>query len=568
MEAKKFLMSPLSRKLFAGMLVAILFIVLCGSAILNTAVDNDTYWLVALGRSIRLNWIDGHDPLSLHSDMAFLPQQWLSAVVISLISDTMGVAGLSVLCSVLLFGTLVFTYLFAKDLCRNSTTALGMTCISGIFLTLLFKVARPHMFSLFFLVAAAFLLERYANTKNWGYLIPTALISMAVINFHASVWLILPVLFLPLIAEWVVAKGAVIGKLLVHPDTDHEKGAIKKAGRFPVIPLLVALLCIFLAGLFNPFRLNAMTYIFRSYGVEMINSVITEMAAPSLSSGPEIPLLLLALVCFALNFRKLHARHWFLAFGMTYLSLTSLKAFSFSLIFVIPLLGRVVPPPEDVAPEEDKSIRFSDTEGESSENQKSDDIPAHSHAPSTSRKHSAAGIATVIALVFAVSCAISAIAESARTRNRVENAEVFGVREVIDYAEQNAGMTPKNALFAGFNAGGYAEYKGYKPYLDARAEAFLKANNGKADYLAEYLRAEKSAYWARKLVAEYGFDYLITEDTSGISGYLHCERVQGASSYGLVYAINKGDGVPSMELWVKMDIVEKEGLELLSLESD
>ena len=46
---------------------------------------------------------------------------------------------------------------------------------------------------------------------------------------------------------------------------------------------------------------------------------------------------------------------------------------------------------------------------------------------------------------------------------------------------QKSSPLSKNDLkiYAGYNDGGYVEFRGYKSYLDPRAEVLLKNNNGK-----------------------------------------------------------------------------------------
>ena len=55
----------------------------------------------------------------------------------------------------------------------------------------------------------------------------------------------------------------------------------------------------------------------------------------------------------------------------------------------------------------------------------------------------------------------------------------------IDYLEKNYDLRSV-VLYTNYNNGSYAEYRGLKPYIDTRAEVFLKSNNHKEDIMMEY----------------------------------------------------------------------------------
>ena len=47
-------------------------------------------------------------------------------------------------------------------------------------------------------------------------------------------------------------------------------------------PLLLVALIMFLVGFLNPYGLEAITFIFKSYGIEKINEIVGEMKSPVL----------------------------------------------------------------------------------------------------------------------------------------------------------------------------------------------------------------------------------------------------------------------------------------------
>ena len=85
------------------------------------------------------------------------------------------------------------------------------------------------------------------------------------------------------------------------------------------------------------------------------------------------------------------------------------------------------------------------------------------------------------------------------------------LKEIADYLDSNTNKDIK--LFTGYNEGSYLEYRGYKCYIDPRAEVFLKNNNHKEDIFLEYYNLNNKISNVQDFLNKYNFDYLIvTED--------------------------------------------------------
>ena len=65
------------------------------------------------------------------------------------------------------------------------------------------------------------------------------------------------------------------------------------------------------------------------------------------------------------------------------------------------------------------------------------------------------------------------------------------------------------SLYAGFNEGSFLEFHGYKPYMDGRAELFLKSKNGEFDYFTEYLCAESGKIYYKDFLDKYDFTHIL-----------------------------------------------------------
>jgi hypothetical protein len=85
-------------------------------------------------------------------------------------------------------------------------------------------------------------------------------------------------------------------------------------------------------------------------------------------------------------------------------------------------------------------------------------------------------------------------------------------------------------LFAGYNWGGYAEFRGLKPFIDARAEVFIKTNNKKEDILQDLIDLEAGTMHYAKFIKKYKLNIFLLERKDFLETYL-AEDAQ----YTLVY---------------------------------
>ena len=116
--------------------------------------------------------------------------------------------------------------------------------------------------------------------------------------------------------------------------------------------------------------------------------------------------------------------------------------------------------------------------------------------------------------------------ETAESQADAEYEALDKIIEILDKEDKEDVV-----LFASFNQGQYLEFNGYHPYIDGRAELFLKKNNGEFDYLKEYNDIRGGRLYYKDFVDKYHFTYLIVDDTPG---YLSTS-LKHDDDYELVY---------------------------------
>ena len=428
---------------------------------INFSKENDIWFLMSYGKYIVNHGFPHFDILSMHSNFKLVIQQWVPSVLFYESYKLLGSLGLIFL--VFVINVLIVYFLYKLCLVISNHKVCSSVITSSIIALLLemnFIVPRPQIFSLLFLIILLYLLESYLkkDTKKI-YFLP--LISLLLINFHASMWPVFFIFCMPYVAL-----------LVVNYFTKKDK-AISK--------LLLMMFLSFLAGFLNPYTIANMTYAFTSYGVKEINEIIIEMAPFNLTGTLAIAnylvLILFYLVCFAMIHTKKVSLHYILlTFGTFYMSLCNMRNFSLFYIASLPFLSSTLNIKDN--PKKTKPCYL---------------------------------IYLIIIITFVTTITYKALNNDYHIKNDNE--------PLVKYL-QKENYKGKMKLYADYDNGSYYEFYGYHPYIDARAEIFLKVNNGKEDIFHEYYLLNDRQLDPETFLAKYNFTHLVTTKGDVIYEYL------------------------------------------------
>ena len=245
---------------------------------------------------------------------------------------------------------------------------------------------------------------------------------------------------------------------------------LKKISAFKILPLIIVTIISIIVAFINPYGIDAIKYLFNSYGVSKINLVVNEMKNISISTPfGKMAYLMVLFMLYSFYRNKTHnkVRFVFLALGVIYLTLSHYKGLTF-LAIICPFV---------------LSYNF-----RKKDNNESIKIALYEK------------IVYIFLLILMLSL----------TLFRVQLDDDVDIKEFADYLDENASVNIK--LFTDYNDGGYMEYRGYKCYIDPRAEVFLKNNNRKEDIFDEYYKLENNEIDINEFLNKYQFDYLLVND--------------------------------------------------------
>lgn len=438
---------------------------------------NDIWFLLNHGKYVLNNGFPSIEPFTIHQNFSFVMQQWLSSVIFYLSYSLLGKYGLLIL-TLLVTGYIIFISYKLCMLLSDNRYSLSVL-ISTIVTTLLaasFITSRPHIFTFAIIITEIYLLEKYIKEEDKRYIYPLPLLSLLEINLHASMFFMQFAFILPYLID----------------SFKYKIGPLKSSG-YTKKPLFITVILMFLVGFINPYGINAITYIFSSYGNSYINEIVEEMLPVVItdSVGKVSFFLIFMIVSIYIFYRKndIKPRYFYLLIGTIYLTLSSQKGLSYLIIGgILPLAYYLKPAfKKDTVKEKKKS---------------------YSYLLSSS-------CLVVISLLVVIGTDSMTF--------------TYKFKEGVDYLLEN-NKASDITLYTGYAEGAYPEWKGIKCYIDPRAEIFLKGNNKQKDIMEEYYLLQIGNLDVNEFLEKYKFDYLLVIETD----YLY-NNMDDIENYKLVY---------------------------------
>jgi hypothetical protein len=486
MNQNRELQSPVKAFLngsFAQNVYMFLFFSLCPLLFYRPMFQNDTYWLINTGRYIVNHGFPHVEPFTMHQGLNLVVQQWLSTVIFYESYRIGGVAGVHILNMVtyalitFLIYRLALRMADGKRLIASYVTAFTGGCLS------FYVVPRPQIFSLMIFVIEVSLLEYYIRNprRQLQLLAVLPILSLLLINLHSAMWSVFFLLYIPYLIDSFKFK---IGKI-------EGQGYCTKY-------LLMGFLLSIPIGFTNPYRSQAMTYIFNSYGNNYINKYILEMGSPNFKDilGILIFIIVLAVVLIYFLVRSTtRLRYVLITIGTLYMGISSVRSFSLFITFGLVFLSYYL-----------KDINLSNS------------MPARRRA---------------VLVTMAVAAILMFRIESILKAGPIE--EDHKPETAVRYIKNNIDLS-KIRLFNSINAGGYLEFSGIRTFIDTRVEVFTKKLNGKEDILRDFCDALAGNLYYAEFAAKYSFTHFLVHTGSECFLYTYLKHDQ---NYKIVFQDRK-----------------------------
>lgn len=474
--------------------------------------EADTYFVMNLGRYVLEYGFPYVDPFTIHEGLQLVAQQWLSGVLFWEIYQALGFDGLRLTDAI--FGAV--TVLIHWRLCLyvsggKKTLSFVLSFIVGL-LVMPAIVPRPQLFSTLLLLIEVFMLEKFTRTQNFKWLLPLPLVSVTLINLHAAIWLMSLVVCLP----FLFVKNARHIKLL-----------------------LAAMAAIFICGLMNPYGFDAMTYVFRSYGIDTINNNVAEMFTPTAHNlRGKLFYLMTAILIATLARCKVPWRYVLLSGGITFMAVMharNLVLFHFLATFPLAYAWKGYKPPKILA---ESGLLLPIFFLLTLVNTAIITTLLHDKLECLNVPLAVLLFATVLVVLYnlliykfegrllhptilprkifsllSTALVVSGIMFMTLDSRDKESDETFA--KAIEFILRS-NRPEEIALYATQGIGGFAGMYGVKYYIDSRSEVFLPANNGQKNILQEYLDFSRGNLYYKDFFSRYDFTHIIATSKDAV----------------------------------------------------
>lgn len=185
-------------------IMAVILIAVFCVALTPVTLQNDTFYTIKIGEHIVQSGIDMQDPFSWHQDLAYTYPHWLYDLITYLIYNAFGMTGIYIV-TCLLSVTLGLTlYATNRKLVKNQLFSFFIT-IGVMYLIRGYIAARAQLVTFILFVLTIYFIEKFLETKKKRYAVGLIVIPILIANLHVAVFPFYFVLYLPYIAEYIIA---------------------------------------------------------------------------------------------------------------------------------------------------------------------------------------------------------------------------------------------------------------------------------------------------------------------------------------------------------------------------
>lgn len=185
-------------------IVAIILIAIFCICITPVTFQNDTFYTIKIGELIKNNGIDMMDHFSWHENLSYTYPHWLYDLCTYLIYSIAGFKGIYITTCILsvILGISIFSVV--SKLTKNKSISFIVT-IGAVYVLKDYIAARAQLVTFILFIWELYFIEKFIENSKLRYGIGLIIISLLIANLHVATWPFFFVLFLPYIAEYLIA---------------------------------------------------------------------------------------------------------------------------------------------------------------------------------------------------------------------------------------------------------------------------------------------------------------------------------------------------------------------------
>lgn len=328
------------KKICFEIMSIVLITIFCISLTPKT-LQNDTFYTIKIGEHIIENGgIDMMDPFSWHEGLEYTYPHWLYDVIIYLIYSIGGMQGIYI--STCIFSILLGIAIFKTNskLTKNKCLSFVIT-LGAMYLLKDYIAARAQLVTFILFTIQLYFMEKLVDTSKKRYGIGLIIISILIANLHVAVWPFMFILYLPYIAEYIIAiVEERIAKKYGKEIKEGYKISIKKRNGTKYL-IIIMIICAF-TGLLTPLGTTPYTYLIKTMQGNTTQNINEHLPMTLINCEAILCVLIMFVALLTFTDVKIRLTDLFMLGGLIFLMLYSKRQSTMFVIMCSVILNRLV----------------------------------------------------------------------------------------------------------------------------------------------------------------------------------------------------------------------------------
>lgn len=309
-------------KKFKTIFISIIIILAFGFVRKN--FQNDTFYTIKIGELIMKNGIDMLDHFSFHTGLAYTYPHWLYDVFIYLIYHNFGFFGIYASTIILLMILLLIVFKIDILACNKNYLIAALSVFVGGLAISGFATARAQLVSFIIFATQILFIESFLKNGKKGYLLGLLVLSLLLCNIHVAVWPFYFIVYLPYLAEYLIAT--IVSKIKLKKENKFIKfikSRIILERSENIKYLFIIMLLSTLTGLLTPIKDTPYTYLYKTM-IGNTQKYISEHQMISWRNSP-FTIIITFETFFLACLSKVKLRDLFMISGLSFMAIISAR---------------------------------------------------------------------------------------------------------------------------------------------------------------------------------------------------------------------------------------------------
>lgn len=476
----------INKRIIFEVLAIVLIAIFCISLTPRT-LQNDTFYTIKIGEHIiQEKEIDMIDPFSWHENLEYTYPHWLYDVIIYGIYSIGGMTGIYISTCIFAIILGITVYKVNSKLARNQVVSFFIT-IGVMYMLKDYITARAQLVTFILFILQIFAIEKLIETKQKRYGLALIIISILVANLHVAVWPFTFVLYLPYIAEYIIAiLEEKTAKKFGKEVKQGEKLLTEKKDGVKLL-VIVMIICI-LTGLLTPLGTTPYTYLVKTMQGNTTDNINEHQPLILINDSAVISAIIILLAILIFTKAKIRLSDLIMLGGLTLLMFYSKRQ---STIWV--LVGGIIL----------NKLIYSLLEKDADKKAINSII-------------SKFGIFAL--MVIMLSASFYLIRPKLKTQYIDESLYPVQMSEfILNYFEENNIDISTVRLYNEYNYGSYLLYKDIPVFIDSRADLYAPEFNGGRDIFTDFIESSNLSVYFGDIFKKYDITHVILYKNSKIN---------------------------------------------------